>query len=68
MKQVNRDHYDARDPIRSIYEGGLKSAFAACHDPLPEKMEKILQQLRERASRPNKRGPAKRGQSEMPSN
>jgi len=48
MKRVSRDHYDPRDPLRSIYEGGLKSVFAACHDPLPEKMEELVHRLQER--------------------
>ena len=48
MKRVDRDHYDTRDPIRSIYEGGLKSVFAACHDPMPAKMEELLHRLHDR--------------------
>jgi hypothetical protein len=47
MKRVGRDHYDSRDPIRSIYQGGLKSVFAACHDPLPEKMEELIHRLKD---------------------
>ena len=26
---------------------GLKSVFAACHDPLPEKMEELIHQLKD---------------------
>jgi hypothetical protein len=44
MKRVSQDHYDSRDPIRSIYQGGLKSVFAACRDPLPKKMEELVDQ------------------------
>jgi hypothetical protein len=48
MQRVSRDHYDGRNPIRSIYERGLKSVFAACHDPLPEKMEQLIHRLQDR--------------------
>jgi hypothetical protein len=47
MKRVSRDHYDSRDPIRSIYQGGLKGVFATCQDPLPDKMEKLIQRLKD---------------------
>ena len=47
MKRVSRYHYDVRDPLRSTYEGGLKNVFAACHDPLPEKMEELVHRLQE---------------------
>ena len=45
MKRVSRNDYDSRDPIRSIYEGGLKSVFTACHEPLPDKMEDLIYRL-----------------------
>jgi hypothetical protein len=45
MRHVNRNHYDASDPVRSIYGTGLKGLFAACHDPLPVKMEELLRRL-----------------------
>jgi hypothetical protein len=45
MKQVSKDHYDDRDPIRSTYEVGLRNVFAACHDPFPTKMEELLHRL-----------------------
>jgi hypothetical protein len=48
MNRVSRDHYDDRDPIRSTYEVGLRNVFAACHDPLPAKMEELLHRLRDR--------------------
>jgi hypothetical protein len=47
MKQVSKHHYDDRDPIRSTYEVGLRSVFAACHDPLPERMEELLHRLQD---------------------
>ena len=53
MKQVSRDDYDDRDPIRSTYEVGLRSVFAACHDPLPAKMEELLHRLQDRDDNTN---------------
>jgi hypothetical protein len=47
MKRVSRNDYDGRDPIRSIYEGGLKSVFSACHEPLPDKMEELIHRLQD---------------------
>jgi hypothetical protein len=48
MKSVGRDHYDDRAPMRSIYAGGLQDVFAACHEPLPSKMEDLLHRLWDR--------------------
>jgi hypothetical protein len=47
MKSIGRDHYDDRAPVSSIYAGGLRDVFAACHDPLPSKMEELIHRLRE---------------------
>ena len=47
MKRVSRDHYDSRDPIRSIYQGGLKGVFKACQDPLPDKMKELIHRLKD---------------------
>jgi len=47
MKLIDHKHYDARDPVRSTYEGGLRQIFAACHDPLPPKMEELVHRLHE---------------------
>lgn len=48
MENVDRNHYDPRDPVRSIYHGGLKNVFAACHDPLPSRMQELLERLQDR--------------------
>ena len=45
MRHVHRNQFDSREPVRSIYEGGLREVFAACHAPLPPKMEQLLQRL-----------------------
>lgn len=47
MRQVSRDHYDDRDPIRSTYEVGLRDVFGACHDPLPARMEELIHRLQD---------------------
>ena len=47
MKSIGRDHYDERAPVSSIYAGGLRNVFAACHEPLPSKMEELIDRLRE---------------------
>jgi len=45
MRYVERNHFDAQEPIRSIYQGGLRQLFAACHAPLPPRMEAMLHRL-----------------------
>jgi hypothetical protein len=45
MKHIEYNHYDARDPLRSTFEGGLRHVFASCHDPLPPKMEELVHRL-----------------------
>jgi hypothetical protein len=45
MRHVERNHFDAREPIRSIYQGGLRQCFAACHAPVPPRMEELLHRL-----------------------
>ena len=47
MKRVSRDHYDSRNPIWSIYQGGLKGVFTACLDPLPDKMKELIHRLKD---------------------
>jgi hypothetical protein len=36
-----------RDPVRSIFQGGLREALPACHDPLPMQMERMVAHLQE---------------------
>ena len=45
MEQVDHKHYSRQGPTRFTYEGGLKNLFAACHDPMPSKMERLLRSL-----------------------
>lgn len=47
MEQVQQRLYQERGSTRFIYENGLKSLFAACHDPLPSKMTMLLRRLEE---------------------
>jgi hypothetical protein len=48
MERIDHSHYDTRQPVRSTYEAGLRELFAACHDPLPPKMEELLHHLEHR--------------------
>jgi len=45
MEQVDFKQYSRRGPTRFTYEGGLKNLFAACHQPMPSKMESLLKSL-----------------------
>ena len=45
MEHVDHKQYSRRGPTRFTYEGGLKNLFAACHDPMPSKMESLLRSL-----------------------
>jgi hypothetical protein len=46
MQRIDQHHYDAREPV-STFAAGLRDMFAACHDPLPAKMEELIRRLRE---------------------
>jgi hypothetical protein len=47
MQRIDQHYYDAREPVRSTFAAGLRDMFAACHDPLPPKMEELIRRLRE---------------------
>ena len=46
MKRVDQGSYAKGEPIRSAYEEGLRSLFPACKEPLPPKIEQLLNRLR----------------------
>ena len=48
MQRIDQNHFDTREPVRSTFATGLRSVFGACHEPLPAKMEELLQRLRDR--------------------
>ena len=50
MERVDQANYAKREPIRSAYEEGLeglRGLFPACKEPLPPKIEQLLNRLRE---------------------
>jgi hypothetical protein len=54
MERVDQANYAKREPIRfayppirSAYEKGLRGVFPACKEPLPPKIEQLMNRLRE---------------------
>jgi hypothetical protein len=46
MQRAEKNQYDAQGLARSVLlQEGLKRTFAACHEPLPTKMEQLLEEL-----------------------
>jgi len=45
MQRVQQNQFNVREPIRSTFEAGLRELFAACHEPLPARMEELLRRL-----------------------
>ena len=37
--------YGRQPPSTPAYEAGFRAAFAACHEPLPGRMEEVLERL-----------------------
>jgi hypothetical protein len=47
MERVDQASYAKREPIRSACREGLRGLFPACKEPLPPKIEQLLNRLRE---------------------
>ena len=47
LEQVDQNRYREGGSTRFIYEQGLKTIYAACHDPLPSEMIKLLKRLKD---------------------
>jgi len=45
MERVDRSRYGKQPSSTSVYEAGLKAAFTACHEPLPKRIEELLERL-----------------------
>ena len=45
MERIDRPQYGKRPSSTAAYEAGLKAAFMVCHDPLPSRMEELLERL-----------------------
>jgi len=45
MEHVDRPQFGRQPSPTAAYEAGLKAAFVACHEPLPARMEELLECL-----------------------
>jgi hypothetical protein len=45
MERMNRLRYGSQPSSTAAYEAGLKAAFVVCHEPLPKRMEELLERL-----------------------
>ena len=45
MERMDRPQYGKQPSSTAAYEAGLKAAFAVCHEPLPRRMEELLERL-----------------------
>jgi hypothetical protein len=45
MERMDRPRYGEHLSPTAAYEAGLKAAFVVCHEPLPKRMEELLEQL-----------------------
>jgi hypothetical protein len=45
MERMDRPRYGSQLSSTAAYEAGLKAAFVACHEPLPKRMEELLERL-----------------------
>ena len=42
---MDRPQHGKQPSSTAAYEAGLKAAFAVCHEPLPRRMEELLERL-----------------------
>jgi len=45
MERMDRPQYGKHLSSTAAYEAGLKAAFVVCHEPLPKRMEELLERL-----------------------
>jgi hypothetical protein len=45
MERMDRSQYGRQPSSTASYEAGLKAAFTVCHEPLPKRMEELLERL-----------------------
>jgi hypothetical protein len=45
MERMDRSRYGSQPSSTAAYEAGLKAAFAVCREPLPRRMEELLERL-----------------------
>ena len=42
---MDRPQYGKQPSSTAAYEAGLKASFAVCHEPLPRRMEELVERL-----------------------
>ena len=45
MERMDRPQYGKQPSSTAAYEAGLKAAFVVCHEPLPRRMEELVERL-----------------------
>jgi len=45
MERMDRPQYGKQPSSTAAYEAGLKASFAVCHEPLPRRMEELVERL-----------------------
>jgi hypothetical protein len=45
MERMDRPQYGKHLSPTAAYEAGLRAAFVVCHEPLPKRMEELLERL-----------------------
>jgi hypothetical protein len=45
MERMDRPRYDSQPSSTAAYEAGLRAAFVVSHEPLPQRMEQLLERL-----------------------
>ena len=45
MERMDRPQYGKHLLSTAAYEAGLRAAFVVCHEPLPKRMEEVLERL-----------------------
>jgi hypothetical protein len=58
MDRIDRSQFDDHEPLRSAFQAGLAQTFAPCHEPVPGKMERLIDDLRKREPDRAPAGPA----------
>jgi hypothetical protein len=45
MERMDRPQYGKQLSSTAAYEASLKAAFVVCHEPLPKRMEELVERL-----------------------
>jgi hypothetical protein len=44
-ERMDRPQYGKQPSSSAAYEAGLRAAFVVCHEPMPRRMEELLERL-----------------------